>query len=143
MSRPREPLTFFVDRDLGPQFFDLLAVDGRFSVEFHDKHFNDPTTDDSQWLPFVAEKDWIAVTHDKKIRAHHRPIIADYRVKVVIAVGSRTVADHAHNFLTTFPRIERFVRDRPGPYTAKLYHPAPAELKRFKPKGRIELWGEW
>jgi hypothetical protein len=43
----------------------------------------------------------------------------------------------------TYPRIERFVRDRSGPYTAKLYHPTPSDLKKLKPKGRIELWGVW
>lgn len=143
MSRPPDQPIFFVDRDLGPRFFDILAADGRFSVEFHDMHFRDPATDDSVWLKLVAKNGWVAVTHDKKIRAHHREIIAVHRAKVVIAVGSRTMVEHAANFLVTYSRIERFVRDRPGPYTAKLYHPAPADLRKLKPKGRIELWGEW
>lgn len=143
MSRPPDPPTFFVDRDLGPNFFNRIAADGRFRVEFHDSYFPDPTTDDSVWLRFVAEKGWIAVTHDKKIRAHHREVIAAHAAKVLIVVGGRTMADHAANFLVTYPRIERFVRTRAGPYTAKVYHPAAADLKKLKPKGRIELWGDW
>ena len=95
------------------------------------------------WLRLVAGKDWIAVTHDKKIRAHHREIIATCAVKVLIIVGSRTMAEHAANFLATYPRIDRFVRNRAGPYTAKVYHPVPADLKKLKPKGRVELWGDW
>ncbi len=143
MSRPPDPPTFFVDRDLGPTFFDRIASDGRFRVEFHDHHFQDPTTDDSVWLRLVAERNWIAVTHDKKIRAHHREIIGTHAAKVLIIVGTRAMAEHAANFLATYPRIDRFVRDRAGPYTAKVYHPTPADLKKLKPKGRIELWGEW
>jgi len=143
MSRPPDPPTFFVDRDLGPTFVKHIAADGRFRVEFHDNHFRDSTTDDSVWLRFVAENDWVAVTHDTKIRAHHRAIIAANSAKVLIIVGSRTVPEHAANFLVTYPRIERFIRNRKGPYTAKVYHPAPADLKKLRPKGRIELWGKW
>jgi PIN like domain len=143
MSRPPDRPTFFVDRDLGPRFFNSLAADRRFGVEYHDAHFHDPATDDSVWLQLVAEQGWIAITHDRKIRAHHREIIAAYRARVIIIVGKRTMADHAANFLATYPRIERFVQHRSGPYTAKLYHPTPGDLKKLKPKGRIELWGTW
>jgi hypothetical protein len=143
MSRPRDSPTFFVDRDLGPRFFNSLAADGRFGVEFHDTHFRDPTTDDSVWLRLVAERNWVAVTHDKKIRSQHRQIIAAYRARVIIAVGNRSMAEHAANFIVTYARIERFLRHHAGPYTAKLYHPAAADLKKRSPKGRIELWGEW
>ena len=143
MSRPLDAPTFFIDRDLGPSFFGAVAADGRFGAEFHDTHFPDPTTDDSVWLRLIAAKGWIGVTHDKKIRAQHRAIIAANRARVIIVVGQRTMAEHSANFIATYPSIERFVRRRPGPYTAKLYHPAPANLRKLKPKGRIELWGEW
>jgi hypothetical protein len=143
MSRRPDAPTFFVDRDLGPRFFGAVSADSRFLVEFHDTHFSDPSTDDSDWLRLIAEKNWIGVTHDKKIRSNHRAIIAAHRSKVIIVVGNRSMADHATNFIATYPRIERFVRNRPGPYTAKLYHPTPADLMKLRPRGRIELWGSW
>jgi hypothetical protein len=143
MSRPLDAPTFFVDRDLGPSFFADISSDGRFLAEFHDTHFPDPTTDDSVWLRLIAETGWIGVTHDKKIRAQHREIIAAHGARVIIVVGHRTIAEHSANFVATYPAIERFVRRRPGPYTAKLYHPTPADLKKLKPRGRIELWGDW
>jgi hypothetical protein len=59
---------------------------------------------------------------------------------VIIVVGKRPLAEQAANFIATYPRIERFVRDRVGPYTAKLYHPLADELEKLAPRGRIELW---
>jgi hypothetical protein len=141
-SKRRERPTFFVDIDLGPHFFATLSRDGRFGVEFHDDHFT-MGTDDSEWLSLIAGKGWIGVTHDKKIRRDHRPIIAQFGVRVIVVVGRRPVIEQADNFRATYPRIERFVNDTPAPYIAKLFHPTPAQAKRLKPTGRIEKWGHW
>jgi hypothetical protein len=144
MSRPPEKPTFFIDRDLGPHFFQALQVDDRFGVEDHNAHYRGRAPDDSEWLQLVAANNWVAVTHDRKIRAQHRSIIAAYRAKVIIVVGNRPLADQSYNFRETYPRIERFIRGRAGPYTAKLHYPSPSELnKKLRPRGRIELWGEW
>lgn len=143
MKRPPEAPTFFVDIDLGIHFFTDLSADGRFNVEFHDTHFPGTGTDDADWLRLIAERGWIGVTRDKKIRNHHRAIIAGSKASVIIVVGRRPLADQAANFLTTYPRIERFTRGRQGPYLAKLFYPTPKELKKLKPTGRIELWGNW
>ncbi len=143
MSRPPDAPTFFIDRDLGPSFFAHVAGDERFNVEFHDTHFPNPATDDADWLQLIATNGWIGVTHDKKIRQQHRSIIGAFGARVIIVVGQRPLAEQSANFIATYPRIQRFVRDQAGPYTAKLYYPAPAELKKLNPKGRIELWGDW
>ena len=142
MSRPPDAPTFFVDIDLGIHFFTNLSADGRFKVEFHDAHFPKAGTDDAEWLRFIAEKGWIGVTHDKKIRRHHRSIITACGARVIIVVGNRPLADQAANFRATYAPIERFVRDRPGPYVAKLFYPTPKDQLKLKPKGRIELWGD-
>jgi hypothetical protein len=144
MSGPPDAPTFFVDRDLGPRFASKLATDSRYNVEYHDTHFPDPKTDDSEWLTLIAAKSWVGVTHDGRLRADHRPIVAMHGSRVLIVVGRRTIEEQAENFIVTYPRILRFVSKRPGPYTAKLYHPTPRELKlKLKPKGRVELWGNW
>ena len=141
MRRP-DPPTFFIDVDLGIHFYTALRADGRFNVEFHDRYF-DEGTDDAEWLEHIARMGWIGVTHDRKIRRDHRPIISHFGASVIVVVGRRPLAEHAANFRQTYPRIERFVRRHPAPYVAKVFHPPPAEMKRLKPKGRIELWGEW
>jgi hypothetical protein len=142
MSKRRDAATFFVDVDLGINFYTALRVDNRFGVEFHDNHFAEGT-DDADWLTLIAAKGWIGVTHDQKIRRDHRPIIAAFKARVIVVVGRRPLEEHAANFIATYPRIERFMRDAPPPYVAKLYHPTPGDLKRLKPRGRIEYWGKW
>ena len=142
MRRRPEAPTFFVDRDLGVHFFEALSADDRFKVEFLEHHF-DQDTDDAVWLAHIAAMGWIGVTHDKRIKRDHRSIIAYFKASVIVVVGRKPLAEHAANFVATYPRIERFVRDHSGAYVAKLYHPSSAEAAKLKPKGRIELWGEW
>jgi hypothetical protein len=142
MSRPPDAPTFFIDRDLGIRFAEHLAADKRFRIELHDTHFPHRAADDPAWLELIAKSGWIGVTHDKKIRSQHRAIIAAFGARVIIVVGNRPFAEQAANFLATFPRIQRLVRGHKGPYTAKLYYPAPVEMKKLAPKGRIALWGE-
>jgi hypothetical protein len=59
-------LTFFADRDLGRQFVELVRQGG-VQIERHDDHFQ-PSTPDEDWLSVVAQRGWIAVTRDGRIR---------------------------------------------------------------------------
>lgn len=79
----RDRLTFFVDIDLGIHFYRHLSEDDRFGIEFHDDHFPDRAPDDSEWLTLVAKRGWVGVTHDRKIRRDHRPIM------IFLAVSGR------------------------------------------------------
>lgn len=143
-KRPNSaPPTFFVDLDLGLFFYEQLSQDGRFNVEFHDQHFPQRAVDDSEWLALTAKKGWIGVTHDKRLQREHRELIRRAAARVLIVVGHRRVREHASNFLVTYPKIERFVRKNSGPYTAKIYHPTPKDLKKLRPTGRVEMWGDW
>jgi hypothetical protein len=64
---PPEP-TFFVDRDLGRRFPEALRAAG-LRIEIHDEHFQGATKPpDHEWLQLVAERGWIAVSHDAQIR---------------------------------------------------------------------------
>ncbi len=143
-KRPsKDPLTFFVDIDLGIHFYEHLSGDARFNVEFHDDHFREGAPDDSEWLTLIADRGWVGITHDRKIRRDHRPLIERSEARVIIVVGRRPLQEQAGNFIATYSRIERFVRKHDGPYTAKLHYPTAKELKKLKPQGRIDLWGEW
>jgi hypothetical protein len=56
-------------------------------------------------------------------------------------VGAAPYPDLARAFLTTLPRIERFLRRHKPPFIAKVYRPSPAELaRRSTASGRVELW---
>src|SRR5450759_2866678 len=65
MNGPHE-LTFFADRDLGRQFVELVRQGG-VQIERHDDHFQSSTPDED-WLSVVAQRGWIAVTRDGRIR---------------------------------------------------------------------------
>jgi len=58
---------FFTDRDLGKKFPQILR-DAGLTVERHADHFA-PDTPDEQWLETIGRRNWIAITHDGRIRS--------------------------------------------------------------------------
>jgi hypothetical protein len=78
-------VVFFTDRDLGLTFPAILRSAG-LRVERHADHFA-PDCPDEMWLRDVANRGWIAVTHDGRINpgAHFdwRPIALSCRLSAV------------------------------------------------------------
>ena len=139
--RDPERLDFFVDRDLGRGFYEVLAADPRFNTYRHDDHF-DQDTEDPDWIVPTADCGWIGVTHDKAITRNHWNVIKRADARLLIAVGKDFQA-MAKNFLATYARIERFVRKRKAPFAGRIYLPTPKDLKRGNPKniqGSIREW---
>lgn len=142
--RSSEPLpepVFFVDRDLGRRFPEILRAEG-LSVEIHDDHYAGAVKPpDHVWLQLTAERGWIAVSHDANIRhtSRSRETIAMLGVRLIVVKGKARSHELAENFVRTYSAIRRFVTDHPGPWIAKLYrHPhQPAR------PGRIEMWCEF
>jgi hypothetical protein len=60
-----EPV-FFTDRDLGKKFPEILRRAG-LKVERHADHFRHDTPD-AEWLQEIGKRQWIAITHDSRIR---------------------------------------------------------------------------
>jgi hypothetical protein len=129
--------------DLGKNFYEAISSDERFATEFLTAHFP-ANADDDVWIPFVAERGWIAVTHDKKIRRQHRPMIARASAAILIVAGDHALDMQARNFIASFASIDRFIRKNRGPYTAKLHQPSLRDREtKVKPRGRVEMWGDW
>lgn len=83
-----DPLTFFIDRNLGKHTIaDILRKAGAL-VEVHDDHFP-PNAPDHEWLPVVGEKGWVVLTKDKRIRYRGLELKAleDARVKAFVLVS--------------------------------------------------------
>jgi hypothetical protein len=59
-------VVYFTDRDLGLQFPKILQ-DAGLAVERHRDHFP-PSASDEQWLAFVGANQWVALTHNSRIR---------------------------------------------------------------------------
>lgn len=62
-------------------------------------------------------------------------------VALLVIVGKAPFAELARAFLTTLPRIERFLDNHAAPFIAKVYRPSPGgATRRNVSPGRIELW---
>ncbi|HND33241.1 MAG TPA: hypothetical protein PLA94_24755 [Myxococcota bacterium] len=64
-------ITFFLDRTFGAQRVVRVLRDAGWTVEVHQDHFRQDIPD-QEWIPVVAERQWVVLTQDKNIR--HRPL---------------------------------------------------------------------
>ena len=132
---------YFTDRDLGKRFPEILRSAG-LTVERHADHFAADTADEV-WLEQVGRRGWIALTHDRRIRykPNERDAVMRHGVALLVIVGAAPYPDLARAFVTTLPRIERFLGSHRPPFIAKVHRPSPAEPGRSgTAPGRVELW---
>jgi PIN like domain len=80
-------LVFFTDRDLGTAFPEILKRAG-FAVERHRDHFL-PDCPDEDWLAEVGKRQWVALTHDTRIRYKPNELAAVIRhgLRLLVIVG--------------------------------------------------------
>jgi uncharacterized protein with PIN domain len=133
--------TFFIDRNLGKKFARTLR-DAGVSVELHDDHFDERTMD-VVWIPAIAERGWVAVTKDDRIR--YRPLekelVLASRARLLLLTGKADLVVHAQNFIHSIASVERFINRSPPPWFAKLRRPSPRELaRRLDAPGSVEKW---
>lgn len=132
---------YFTDRDLGKRFPAVLLAAG-LSVERHADHFPHDCPDEI-WLREVAQHEWIAVTHDRRIRykPNERAAVVRHKIALLVVVGAVPFADLAHSFVNTQRRIEAFLDRHQPPLIAKVYRPSPSEVaKNPHAPGNIALW---
>jgi hypothetical protein len=118
-ERPPEP-TFFVDQNLRGVFAVHLRVSGGLRVEELASHLP-PTTPDVVWLPFVAEKGWIAITVDQ-LREDPEELVAlmVHGVKVFVLVGKGSQEERAAMFLRKIKWIRRTIATCPEPFLVRI-----------------------
>jgi hypothetical protein len=134
-------LVFFTDRDLGAAFPEILRAAG-LTVERHRDHFA-PDCPDEDWLADIGKRDWVALTHDARIRYKPNELAAviQHRVRLLVIVGKATFPDLATSFVATRERIEAFLENAPRAVIAKVYRASPADLAQNPAAaGRIERW---
>jgi PIN like domain len=134
-------LVFFTDRDLGTTFPEILKSAG-FAVERHRDHFP-PDCSDEKWLAEVGRRDWVALTHNLRIRYTPNELAAviRHRVKLLVIVGKAPFPVLAASFVATRERIVAFLETASAPVIGKVYRATPAELaENPAAAGRIERW---
>lgn len=88
------------------------------TVELHDDHFEQATTD-ADWIPIVSERGWVILTKDKNIR---RPrgeredvLLAKARV-FTLTSGNMNGSEMAQAFIHHLADIERIAEAMPPPF---------------------------
>ncbi|MBS3933903.1 MAG: hypothetical protein KGZ35_06055 [Truepera sp.] len=125
-------LVFFIDRNLqGRTFYEPLRAAGLL-VALHRNHFAHEAAD-VEWIPVVAERGWIIVTADRRLRLakDEQTAIVTAKARVVaLTQGKATFSELAENFLFARAKIERFVKKHPAPFFAVLSRPNEQDRQR-------------
>ena len=128
--------------DRPPTDFGTTLREAGLNVVLHDDHFDERTTD-LEWIPAIAERGWVAITKDDRIR--YRPLekalVISSGARVLLLTGKADLREHAANVVRSIARVERFVARTPAPWFAKLRRPSPAEsARRPDAPGSLERW---
>lgn len=114
---------FFIDRSLGRHKFISILKKAGIKAEAHDDHLSINATDE-QWLDFVGQNDWIAVTKDRRIRYRSLEMQAllESGVRTFLILGKNKSAEElAKQFLKAFNKIHQILSHNDGPFIAKIY----------------------
>jgi hypothetical protein len=111
-----------------------------FAVERSATHFPDPTTPDEVWLPEVARRGWIALTHDKRILRVklERDAAMNAGLALFALIGNMRHGDLAKNLVATVPRIIRFREKHEPPFIARV-HRCEAKFVVGSRPGSVEM----
>ena len=120
---PRRSWTFFTDRDLGNAIPNALLEAG-YNVVRHDEIFG-PRTRDEEWLPVVAARGWLALSHNKRIRrvSIERDAAMRSGLALFLLIGKMPHAELAKNLLATAPQIIEFRERHEPPFIARIARP--------------------
>jgi PIN like domain len=90
-------------------------------VEIHDDWFPDSQTRDTEWLRLCAERRWVAITKDDRIRYHElekQALIAGGVAVFTLTTANISGTMMAKILVEARPRMDRFVRKHTPPYLA-------------------------
>lgn len=132
---------YFTDRDLGKQFPDILRAGG-LDVRRHADFFS-PDCPDETWLKEVGRHQWVALSHDRRIRykPNEKAAVIRHGVALLVIIGKASLPELARSVLNTIPAIESFLGGHSPPFIAKVYRAESTKLKENpNTPGRIEYW---
>jgi len=124
IEKQPEKLTFFLDRALGKRFIvqGLSQHNPEIAVEVLDDHF-EPNASDEEWLRFIGQKGWIAITKDKRIR-YRTPaleVIREEKVKLFMYnKGNLTGQQMVEILVKAIPRIKTFIAKHEPPFIVTM-----------------------
>lgn len=116
------PAVFFVDRCLGQEkVVQAIAATG-VRVERHDDHFQQGAPD-TEWLAFVGQRGWVALSKDNKVRYRdtERAAVISAKVAYFIFRGLNMRGDEIGAVLAkALPAIQRVLKKNQRPFIATI-----------------------
>lgn len=108
-------------------------------MQVHDDVFPDSHTRDEVWLPEVAAKGWIALSHNKRQKRVKIERDAHMRAggRLFHLIGNNH-PEMILNLIATAPRIIRFCEKYPAPFIARVSRPEPKFPVGSRP-GKVEM----
>lgn len=117
-SKPREPLTFFLDESLDSLSVVTALREAGATVQRLTEIFPKGTPDEV-WLAKAGENGWVVLTRDKRIRYRQLERLALQAAKVrafVFTGGNVTGKDTGAILASRLVRLERLARLESGPF---------------------------
>lgn len=129
-SRPLDGVVFFIDRSLGRKAVAEALRQAGEKVEVHDDHLPQDAKDE-EWLAYVGERKWVALTQDDRIRYHELEFKALLRAKVrtfVLTAKGLRGEENAAIIVSALPTMLRFLAKHPGPFVARIARNSKVEM---------------
>jgi hypothetical protein len=121
-------LTYFFDRCIGKRLPDSIRrADPPFQVEY----FDDPKatvklkqdTPDDVWLPLIAKRGWVIVSHDAKWHKNEveRAAVKQHSAACVYLYGNNSLTWHKLRvFMRVSERLNKLVVATPRPFILRV-----------------------
>jgi len=120
-SPPDRP-AFFIEANTGGQKLARALRDAGYEVHLHNEHLPEGT-DDVSWIRFAAERNWIAITRDKRIRSSPLELNALLTAGLAaffISSGELTGDEIRDRLLKFLPQMLEYWRRTPRPFLATV-----------------------
>ena len=80
-------------------------------------------TPDAEWIPEVAQRGWVALTHDRRIRYNrrNRDAAMNSGARIIVISSGATRVEMARIFLELHDHVLRFLHENEPPFIARLY----------------------
>lgn len=122
LEKQLKSVTFFIDRSLGKKTIPNALKKRGLNVVIHDDYFP-PDAKDEVWLKYVAKKQLIVITKDKRIKNRKSEIdlVMKNNVKMfVVRQANLTGEEIAKILIDALVKISKFIKKTKPPFIATI-----------------------
>lgn len=122
---------FFTDRDLGKQVPSILRDEG-IDVCAYSEHFGEQPLPDLEWLADVGARNWVVLTHDRRITKNRleRQAVYQHGVRLFVLRGNLTAQGLSDLFVDALPKVRRLLKNNEAPFMARIWRQESRRARR-------------